>query len=751
MSSPPDLAAAAPGSGPSKPQVATAKTTELAGAGADIELSPKRDVEVGEIIKVPENLDLVKVDLFVPFPEHPLLPDEPRPLTFRAVLAGWLLGGLVNASNIYLGLKVGLSNDANMFATVFGFAFLQLCSRLIYIPLLRGAFGPKEHNIIQTVATATGGLSTPFISAVPAMIRLGVMGRDVQGEYWRLVTLTAAAAFFGSAISIPFAHAFIVRMARDLNLVFPTSVAVAGSIRAIHLNTKDSSFKRSFYAIGISLVASLIWTVITQYAKGILWDWYISWWFYAWGVKSAVSAVNWGFVVVEWTPAFIGTGMLVNLNTSCSWLLGYVLGFGIIGPVLVSYGTAVGMPYLPDYPDLIAYKSLSSPDLISAPSPRYWLQWPTIMVMITASMTDVLCHWRLLAKSSSIAYSSLIKKVSQGLLKFDFARKNPWILRNAESPSRDREPVPINGLVKAWQWLAFSFAAAVFSCIILALQYDMNVGLAILTLIMGALFAILAVQCTGQTGTSPIALVSSSSQLIVGGITRSSAESVNQKMMSNLASGGVAGTIAQQVCEMTTDFKIGLFLGTPQRDQWYGQLLGCLPSIFLSPGLFIVFSRAYPCILDASMAATCEFAAPSAASYTLIGSSIIQPEFPIPRSSWVFAISASAFACLVHIARHRAAHSNHPLLAACIPNMAMVGLGILVPGIQYGIAMLVGGLVAHLWNRRKPVSAAALLFPVAAGMIAGESIGGIVNAILNLADVSGSRYGTTLGCPGAVC
>ena len=53
-------------------------------------------------------------DPFQPFDD---LPDEDRNiLTVRAIVVGILCGTLVNASNIYLGLKSGWTASANVFA-----------------------------------------------------------------------------------------------------------------------------------------------------------------------------------------------------------------------------------------------------------------------------------------------------------------------------------------------------------------------------------------------------------------------------------------------------------------------------------------------------------------------------------------------------------------------------------------------------------------------------------------------------------
>lgn len=43
---------------------------------------------------------------FVPFPRLKGVAEEPNPLTTRAVVVGLILGSLVNASNVYLGMNV---------------------------------------------------------------------------------------------------------------------------------------------------------------------------------------------------------------------------------------------------------------------------------------------------------------------------------------------------------------------------------------------------------------------------------------------------------------------------------------------------------------------------------------------------------------------------------------------------------------------------------------------------------------------
>ncbi|KAM5354844.1 hypothetical protein ACJ41O_001490 [Fusarium nematophilum] len=719
-----------------KPPGELKATADACSEPLEVVATQRTDVEAGELVNEKAPSEMEAVDMFKPFPSHDLLPDEPFQLSPRAVITGWLLGALVHASNVYLGLKAGIGNDANMFATLLGYVALLAFQRMA-LPFMAGSFGPREHNIIQTVATSTGGMSVIFFSAVPAMYQLGLL-TNPREDFGKLAAVAGSAAFFGSAMSVPLRRIFVLQFGRELDLVFPSAAAVATAIRQLHLGGKDASLRRSTVGLVSSFSVATVWTVATSYAKGILWDWNITWYIYQWGnyANRAIYAVNWGFFTIEWTPALIGIGMLIPLNVALSWLLGYCVSYGIIGPVIVAKGLAVGVPYNPTYPDLVTYMALDAVDLVSAPSPRYWLMWPAILVTVCATFTDVLVHWRMLRHALRVGGSRLA-----GVLHNTLTRLG-WSFGDAN---------PETELVKFREWGGLTLAGLVFLSLVMTLLYDMHYGVVILSLLLGIVFAVIVVVASGQAGVNPVTIVSCSSQLVVGGALKNSGAALDAKLTGNLVAGAVSGSIAQQSGELTTDFKIGFFLGTSPRAQWFGQLLGVLPAMFLGPGLFIVFVEAYPCIVNLEMAATCPFTTPAVQTYRVIAGAMLNPTFPVARSSWIFGVVASVVAVAVHILRHWALVTGRRTLRDWTPNMLMVGIGALLPVFQYGLAVSMGAILAAVWKHRGPNSYVVFMAPIAAGMIAGESIGGIINAILELAGVGGSKYGSTVGCVGGVC
>lgn len=57
-------------------------------------------------------------------------------------------------------------------------------------------------------------------------------------------------------------------------------------------------------------------------------DWHIFTWIASTGfmADTAMAIESWGWFI-EWTPAFIGSGMLVGMNVAASFVLGSILAW----------------------------------------------------------------------------------------------------------------------------------------------------------------------------------------------------------------------------------------------------------------------------------------------------------------------------------------------------------------------------------------------------------------------------------------
>jgi len=65
--------------------------------------------------------------------------------------------------------------------------------------------------------------------------------------------------------------------------------------------------------------------------------------------------------------------------------------------------------------------------------------------------------------------------------------------------------------------------------------------------------------------------------------------------------------------------------------------------------------------------------------------------------------------------------------------------------------MVMGAVISYFWKRKNPAAFEIYCFAVAAGLIAGEGIGGVINALFQVIGIDGDKKGSTIGCPAGLC
>jgi uncharacterized oligopeptide transporter (OPT) family protein len=204
------------------------------------------------------------------------------------VFVGICLGCLVNASNVYLGLKTGFTFGASMFGAIFGYGIVKALSKS-KLPIIGGNFGPQENSIVQAAATGAGGLSGLFVAALPAMYQLDLLSKNPKDDFPRVITLTLVCSFFGLFFAVPLRKFFIIKVARELRLIYPSSTATAMTIRSMHaVGTGSAEAMKKLKALLFTFTAAIIQRVVSYYAIGILYDWHIFTWFFIWVSKSTL-------------------------------------------------------------------------------------------------------------------------------------------------------------------------------------------------------------------------------------------------------------------------------------------------------------------------------------------------------------------------------------------------------------------------------------------------------------------------------
>lgn len=166
----------------------------------------------------------------------------------------------------------------------------------------------------------------------------------------------------------------------------------------------------------------------------------------------------------------------------------------------------------------------------------------------------------------------------------------------------------------------------------------------------------------------------------------------------------------------------------------------------------MLFSSAYSCINDASTKTThCPFNVPTASAWRAIAVVSTDPTAGIPPSSAAFGVFMAVLGITSVLVRHHLWTGRWWWMRRYHPNLMLISLGFIIPATIYATAILMGAVIAWYWSKERPASFDMYGYAVAAGWIAGEGVGGLINAAIQILGISGDSFGTHIGCPSGIC
>jgi putative OPT family oligopeptide transporter len=240
----------------------------------------------------------------VDFMSHDLHVPE---LTLRGMLLGILITVIFTASNVYLGLKVGLTFSSSIPAAVISMAILKMFKDSNIL----------ENNMVQTQASAAGTLSA-VIFIIPGLLMMGYW----QGfAFWQTLMVCACGGSLGVLFTIPLRRAMIV----NSDLPYPEGLAAAEILKVGSGNT-DGTKENGIKDIMAGGIVSAITGLCTGGFQVISTE--IHYWFTFGNVTSQLPL---GF-----SSALLGAGYLIGIASGIAMLVGTILSWGVFVPYLTS-------------------------------------------------------------------------------------------------------------------------------------------------------------------------------------------------------------------------------------------------------------------------------------------------------------------------------------------------------------------------------------------------------------------------------
>jgi OPT family oligopeptide transporter len=306
-----------------------------------------------------------------------------------------------------------------------------------------------------------------------------------------------------------------------------------------------------------------------------------------------------------------------------------------------------------------------------------WTTWVGSSVLVSAALTSLLIRWRVVAR----AVRSMGKVRDHKLGSLEIGSRT-WLI----------------GLV---------LSAAVVS-VVLNVSLGIPLWMGLLSIPISFLLAVVVVRATGETDIAPLGATGHITQIVYGGIAPGS-------VPANLGTAIVTAGSAGEAADLMQDLKTGYLLGATPRRQVIGQLIGVLVGTLAAVPIFFLLTRAHGLGSE-------KLPAIAAVVWSNFARVLSTGLSALPAYATVgVAIGVCIGILLASLEKTR--------IRRWMPSPVGVGIGMIFPGFQ-GITMALGGAVRGVVDRFHPRWSEKYAYLVAAGLIAGEGLVGIVVAIL---------------------
>jgi len=250
-----------------------------------------------------------------------------REFTFRAVLLGLLMTGVLGAANAYLGLKAGMTIAATYPAAVIGMALLRLMGGSIL-----------EENIARTIGSIGESVAAGAVFTIPAFVLSGAWKSfDTPEAYWKSTVLMVV----GGMLGILFVTLLRRVMVEDPELPFPESVAASEIHKAGQQGSRAAALLFQAMGVGVALYFLGALNLYSQSRDFIVKIGTLG----VAGVKlgnraDSVVIPAGGITTMSApavSPAYLGVGYIIGPKLAALNFSGGVIAWGLMVPLLIYF------------------------------------------------------------------------------------------------------------------------------------------------------------------------------------------------------------------------------------------------------------------------------------------------------------------------------------------------------------------------------------------------------------------------------
>jgi OPT family oligopeptide transporter len=629
-------------------------------------------------------------------------------LTVRSGITGFLLGGVLTATALYIAGKTGITIGVGLTSVILSFAIFRAMAKAN----LAADYTILENNCTQSIATAAGYMVAPMVSALAAyMLVTGIIPK-----WWEMMAWLTVCSTLGVLIAFPMKRRFI----NEDQLPFPEGRACGVVLDALYTGSADSGVYKARLLGRTAALAGLYqviisdgWMKLIQFKilmmdkwAGMAQPWHLherlDTYYYTMATKLSLVIPTIGGVDVRTLglrltldAAMIGVGGLMGIAVATSVMLGGFINFAVLAPIMINAGDIV--PRVMDNGTVIP---VSRSEIVNQ-----WSLWWGVAMMVVGSIVSL------------VAKPELFTGAFKGLT----AKKDT---------TKDAKPTGSDVLkdIEVPLWISF-VGVPIFSVLAASVTHWFFGVPWLLAFISLPLIFVLTIICTNSmalTSWTPTGALSKITQFTMGAIDRTNPAS-------NLIPAGMTAEIASNAANLLSDIKPGYMLGGKPRHQVVGHLIGIVAGAAAAIPLFFLLFLPPDAngVRSAATIVSDQFAMPAALQWKGVAEIIAKGISSLPTSAIISMVVAALAAVAIEVAKI-VTKGRFKLSSVSI------GLGVVLPP-EASFMMWVGALLFWWMGRKhKEVGSKGHTLwvegcePICAGLISGAALVGIGNAITNV-------------------
>ncbi|MBY0313963.1 MAG: OPT/YSL family transporter [Bdellovibrionales bacterium] len=456
-----------------------------------------------------------------------------RQLTWRSALTGALLGSVLSLTNLYIGIQTGWTLGVGITSVIVSFAMFKFLSRF----QLSTEMTILENNTMQSIATSAGYMTSPLMASLSGYM----MATGHIPPMWQVYCWIVVLAILGALFAFPLKKRYI----NDEQLPFPEGYAAGIVLDNLHSSdAKEGLYKAKLLGMGAGIAALIEFLrsggVLAKLKVPFLaipeyWDELV----YKYLFVPTINGVPLKDLTIRFETSIIlmGTGALMSLKTTSSMMLGALINYVILAPIMMEKGIITGT----------GFKNIS-----------IWALWGGAAMMTSAALYSFL--------TSGNTLSSIFE-----LLKFSKkkTKKEADILADIELPLKvSLIGVPILTVIIAI--MAHEF-------------FGIEYWLGVVAVPLVFVFSIMAVKSTGLTAITPGSALAKMTQVCYSVMAPG-------QMNTSLITAGITSEVSLSASNLLMDIKPTYMLGGKPRQQAIGHIIGIFAGGLLSiPVFYMLF------------------------------------------------------------------------------------------------------------------------------------------------------------------